>query len=876
MRSKIITTAVLSLLFAVEGWADLSAGFFNPYAATGPRTSTETLSPALRKWYLPQTLYQLYGWKNWEYTNYARDQYERYVDILLEGDRYYDLYGNYITRGWRIYEWDQEHPTEFGSSVFKAPEFGSWFNRLLISSASRGQFHTTLTVGEMLRTTLTPLTFSKPLFDGVQWDMMSDKYALTVIASRIHNPANVAISRDDPMSSASVFTNLFGLRGTAQLGDFLKLGGTYVNAGHWNSNLDMGKNSLKGTLGGRLNSDNVRRLVVRLADDSPEDGIAGALLFRERLFIDGIEHPEIKPLIDGGVQRRGLLEASGGDVATLTYDIERDFIPGLDDEITDFKEIRKIEVELVLANDYVVEMTSNLQTNNTNEPIFLPVTRASDNIRDGSNQRVLRFSYGLPTANEIMGLTVEVADVFGFNLRAEYDINRRYRRFPNQSIVRNQALGKEGADAFYLTASQDAYPWFAYAEVFSLDSDYNTNMFIPDGRGVVDYENEQNYLYEFVDDNDDQDRYPDWNRRYLGGGSRDPDLKTSDRAVFPGYDENNDLVSDFNQNDNIQPDYAEPFIRYEVDPLEFLFGTDMNNNTVIDRFENDREPDFPYKRDHRGFNMYGGAEIMPGSRIMVGHLQEWMLSSNRRSESIYGMLTWAQDFPNLGLNMQFFDFLRSVEDDIPDDVIIWVQPPFSNGLMQDFPDPLIAQDALANSAYLQLDCSRYAPLNLSGKLKYEFFHQRGDQEETLRNQSLLTFVTKGDYSFPIGADMTLQPKWKQLYLRQTPSEREALKTDELSEIFFLVDRYRLTSGLWLESGIEYEIFRNMIDRPDPIPPGYDDDFEQLVLAVQFANESAYLGYKLVANIGGRWERKNYRGEAETNTVLFIKVFAGVQ
>ena len=107
MRSKIISTAVLSLLLAIEGWADLSAGFFNPYAATGPRTSTETLSPALRKWFLPQTLYQLYGWKNWEYTNYARDQYERYVDILLEGDRYYDLYGNYITRGWRIYEWDQ-------------------------------------------------------------------------------------------------------------------------------------------------------------------------------------------------------------------------------------------------------------------------------------------------------------------------------------------------------------------------------------------------------------------------------------------------------------------------------------------------------------------------------------------------------------------------------------------------------------------------------------------------------------------------------------------------------------------------------------------------------------------------------------------------
>jgi len=875
MRSIIIIAMALSVLLPADSRADLAAGFFDPYAATGPRISVEALNPALRKWYLPQTLYHLYGWKNSEYTNYARDQYERYVDILLEGDRYYDLYGNYITRGWRIYEWNQEHPTEFGSGIFKAPEFSSWFNRLLISSTSRGQFHTTLTIGEMLRTTLTPMTFSKPLFDGIQWDLQTDKYALTAIASRINNPAPVALDRYDPLSASTVFTNLIGTRGVAQVGDFLKLGGTYVNAGHWNSSLDMGKNSLKGTLGGRLNSGNVRRLVVRLSDDSPEDGVGGALLFRERIFIDGVEHPEIRPLVDGGVQRRGVIEASGGEMIILTYDIERDFFPGADDEITDFKEIHEIDVELVLANDYVVEMTSNLQTNNTGEPVFLPVAQARNNIKDGSNQRVLRVPYGVPTANEVIGMTVEVSDVMGFNLRGEFDVNRRYRRFPNQSIVRNQALGTDQAQAFYLTASQTSYPWFAYAEAFSIDGDYNTNMFIPDGRGVVDYENELTYLYEFVDDNDDQDRYPDWKRRYNGGGSRDPDLAVADRMVLPGYDENNDLVSDFNQNNNGQPDYVEPFLRYEVDPLEFLFGLDMNNNTVIDRFENDREPDFPYKRDHRGYNVYGGVEIMSGSRFVVGRLREWTLSSDRQSESLYGMLTWMQEFPNQGLKMQFFDFMRGVKDDIPDDVILWIQPPFSGGSMQDVLDPLIAQNALVNTAYLQLDGLRYEQLNLHSKLKYEFYHQRGDQDQTQRDQSLFALVTKADYAFSFGADMKLQPKWKQLYLRQTPAQRDVLKTNELSEVFFLVNQYKLTNSLWLESGIEYEIFRNLIARPDPIPPGYDDDFDQLVLAVQFANESAYLGYKMMANIGGRWERKNFREEAETNTVIFINVFAGV-
>ena len=69
---------------------------------------------------------------------------------------------------------------------------------------------------------------------------------------------------------------------------------TYVNANHGNSRLSVEENSLKGVLGGRLNAENVRRIVVRLSDDSPEDNTGGALLFRERIFIDDVEHPEIK------------------------------------------------------------------------------------------------------------------------------------------------------------------------------------------------------------------------------------------------------------------------------------------------------------------------------------------------------------------------------------------------------------------------------------------------------------------------------------------------------------------------------------------------------------------------------------------------------
>jgi hypothetical protein len=877
MARSIVLLCLSFLLLAWFGISDagLETGFFNPYLTTGPRIAFNTMTPAVRKWYLPQTLYYLYDWKNWEYTNYAKENYQRYVDVFIEGTRFYDLYGNYVTKGWRIYDWTQAQPTVFGSSIWKAPQFASWFNRLLISSTSKGQFYVSLTIGEAIRSSLTPLTFSKPLFDGIQWDFSSDKYGATILASRVNNTAPVAITQTQSSSSATTFTNLLGFRGTVQVGDFVRVGGTYVNASHGNSAISIGKNSLRGVLSGALNGGNVRRIVLRLSDDSPEDSRGGALLFRERIFINGIEHPEVKPLISGGVRRQGLLEANGADVVTLTYDIERDFRAGLSDKITDFKEIREIDFELVIANDYRVEATSNMQTNNAGEPAFLPVAKASGNIRDGSNQQVIRFRYGLPTANQVAGMTFEISDIAGLDLRAEYAVNTRFRRFPNQNIRTNQALASNSARAFYVTGSKMSYPWFAYGEIFSMDPGYNTSMLIPDGRGFIDYENLEFYQYEFVDDNDDQDEFPDWRRRYTGGDALFQS-RVLDTEVFPGLDENNDLVDDFNQNRNSQPDYVEPFLRYNVDPPEFLFGMDMNNNTVIDRFENDTEPDYPYKRDHRGYNFYTGVEVIPDSRLIIGRSNEWLLSSNRKSRSTYGLFTLQANLGRPGVQFRVMDWVRTVKDNIPDDLIQWVQTPLSAGSLQDVTDPLIAQNTLINTTYLDVNYTRFAPLNIVGKFKYEIYHQRGSQSANTRDERLLGVINKADYPVFLGKNFTLWPKWKQTYMRRVPTDRSKILTNELSEIFFLMEKYVFTRQFWLESGIEYEIFRNLLEKPKVPPPNYIDDFRRITLAAQLASVTDYLGYKLTSHIGAEWDQQRFEEVIETNLVVFVRVFAGAQ
>ena len=96
------------------------------------------LDPAVKKWYVPQELFLEYRWKQWEYTNYARDHYDRYVDINLAGDYFYDIYGSYITRGWLLYDWSQTQPQQGGSNLFKTERFRDFFSNLVIASDQKG------------------------------------------------------------------------------------------------------------------------------------------------------------------------------------------------------------------------------------------------------------------------------------------------------------------------------------------------------------------------------------------------------------------------------------------------------------------------------------------------------------------------------------------------------------------------------------------------------------------------------------------------------------------------------------------------------------------------------------------------------------------
>ena len=531
MRSKHWLTHLLAgglLLAGLDGvWAQdygtrlgVQRGGQVSYEPQGPGVLFGALDPTVKRWYVPQELYNEYRWQTWQYTNYARDNYHRYVDTALEGDYLYDLYGNFVTQGWLIYDMRRQQPAEFGSTVFKDSRYGRWFNRVLIASDTKDQYHYAVTIGDRIRTTLTPLTFSKPAFSGIQADFASDKYQATVLMSRISNP--------NPPTSAGVTgitntTDFVGGQFTGQLGDFVSVGATYLNAHHSNTLLESFIGSrFRGDLTVDQNGTAINRIEIVLEDDSPEDGEGGAALFSQNIIITSVEDfatlgretvtgKEINfvPLIQGGFQRQGFLAADGDESIRLIYDFSDRSYSGPDPAT-----IVEVTFELVLANDYKVSMTSNNQLDNNETPHPLEIARADGNVRDTSNQQVVRFAYGLPTANQIFGFHLKTTNLLGFDTYAEYAVNHQFRKYPNSTLGElneEHESAARRAEAWIVNMSKSEYPLFAYGEAFSMERHYATNIFLSDQRGSFDYST-RTRLFEFVEDNDDQDRIPDWGR----------------------------------------------------------------------------------------------------------------------------------------------------------------------------------------------------------------------------------------------------------------------------------------------------------------------------------------------------------------------------
>ena len=602
-------------------------------------------------------------------------------------------------------------------------------------------------------------------------------------------------------------------------------------------------------------------------------------------YIDGFRETAqeigFTPIVEGGFRRAGYRAADGNESIRVRYDFDSaSFVAGAHG---DKAEIKNVRFDLAVGNDYQVWASSNRQTarqkGGTGQELPAPllVARAAGNVQDNSNVRLLSFDYGLPTATHVVGATIEMRDVRGVDIYAEYDRSYSYRMYPNTNLITHRGFsgtsGRPHAETWMVNISKKAYPYFLFGEAFSMDHDYSTtaNTTRPQPRpGFVDYGDQSNF-FDFVEDNDDQDHRPDNDRI---------DHPAGDFAVFPGWDENNDFISDFNQNDNRRhgrpndfPDYEEPFLRFNVDRPEFLFGPDMNNNGWIDRFENDDEPDYPYRRDHRGYNVYGGAHVTPEIKLVAGRIDERLISDDRHNRTNYLLATIDRDYPGLG-RVRLYDMVKRAEDDIAENLSQWVYvTALSGGEQRQISDPLLFEDAWHNSLWLGVDYTAVSKLRVTNKLKYDLTHSGlGKDARRVRgivqNEHFFGLINKVGYVGRLGL-IDLEPGWKSEYRHESRDLLGAGKDEEWSQLVSLLGRMPVLERSVVEAGVELHWQNDLRDDVN--------DLTGRVVALQATNRVDYLGYLLTTQLGVKFDRRKPKDEKATTTQeTFILVFAGLE
>ena len=354
-------------------------------------------------------------------------------------------------------------------------------------------------------------------------------------------------------------------------------------------------------------------------------------------------------------------------------------------------------------------------------------------------------------------------------------------------------------------------------------------------------------IWSLVQDNEDGDRWPDFlvgNVLGSGGGSADRD------GVFPGQDEDNDGLIETDRNFNGIPDYEETFLLFHVEPNEYVYGLDRNNNDEPDHREDDWDADYPYDADQRGYHLFGRLELTPHWSVGLGRYAVEGLAGGGHNRSAYALLTYR--WQGLGRVRQLFfeNNARRVQDDIADAHNQFARGRGHANILREREDPLQYQKSSVNETYLEGEVRPISQLRLVQRLRLRFNWQRGGRLPSRRFQrerrlDFTAYVSRLDYTFNCGR-FSLVPQFKYLYLRLRDSEigRDLLSEQRILPILKM--SYAIMTKTELQLGIQGW---------GPLPYRIEDraqsreSLKQRTLVFTTTNRSRYLGYDLITIVG---------------------------
>ena len=631
--------------------------------------------------------------------------------------------------------------------------------------------------------------------------------------------------------------------------------------------------------------------------------------------------------VSGDTNRPGLLATFQLDSPdeVLQADGEQQLIYMFD--VSGEEYVESVEVEAVVANDYRVEVATLMAENSRarnhqtrfQSTFYRTVLRSPGNAQDLSNIERVRFAVGENTAIFTYSADVHMR-LPGLEVDGEYARSSVYSRYPaslaGEPVFAQGVRSAESGAAYFLNATH----WFnrgrAGVEYFSINPEFQTAIRTDTPFDLACCTESplgglaNNTVYwDLVQDNDDGDRYPD---RRLGNILGSPNDRQDDDidGVFPGQDEDNDGFPDTNRNGNSLPDYEEPFLMYDVEPNEYVYGLDRNNNDEPDRREDDLDVDYPYDHDQRGYHLFGQLDLSPHWSLGVGRYAVEEIAGGGRNRSTYGLLSYRRESLERLRRLAIENNFRQVRDDIPDEYSVLVEQPqrglifgfrglqnpddpggltvpvFSNQLREDV---LHYEDSYVNETHAEAQLRPWSTLNLVQKARLRMNWQQagelpGGRFQRSARLDYWTFVSRADYTWHLGR-LTLQPQFKFLLLHLVERQDDVQNpgtdaTRSLRSEWGAIPIMRLTYPLMTRTKLEMGI-----QGIGPLPYRLDDrvqernSFERRTAFFTLTNRSKYFGYDLYTIVGLQRDKKEFDDafrEAEEFDVwsFFVRALIG--
>lgn len=693
-----------------------------------------------------------------DYRNLGRHGYAPET-VSPESFEIYDRLGNRLVRGYPLLTWRETRSDSLGlqqSAVRTNRFYDLSFNELIISQDHYKGWSLSATMGQDLRTLLTPLTLRTPQWQGMRIDGRSGRQGFTALLSR--GAPDRFSAFDDRRDDSPILT--YGGRYHHDLGAVASVGATLYNQ----HQVDV--NSKRGSfISGRhpyqmaapdeisvwVESDapeaghpaGVTDIVIEIEVET-EDGERQRLSSSDQAVDPVIYRPSLAPVVTdvGATRTEGVLQVDGpGERIEYLFRlppnarvVSADFTAHV---VGDYRISVRQAHQFRGGTRFWPSQSNPTHTSVPGNPLYqidfrpaeeephFTVARASGDPGIGTSDRV-RFEYGIPSGKTLVGTDFRIsAQELTADGEIVYNVEEKLFPFANDSLDVRGERATAGAWAYVFNVRKPlavgGYEVEVGGEVYRMDPDYSGGY--DSRRGGTVFFTDQGgskagdaFTQEFplVEDNDDRDEiaddtFPDqgfFQKTPLGSfrGGRSG-------GVFPGLDEDGDLTPDNDRNRNGVGDWSEPFLFFGSDPADLVYGLDFNNNGEPDFRENDDHPDYPIRKDQKGQHLFAAVSrpLPVLDRVSVGYYRAEEIASWGEASALYARASgsWV---PGRGLYLEFHDDVKLVEDTIRDDVYEWTTGDTFNPLANVYsplapppPDPLAMRKSLVNTGFVEAD-----------------------------------------------------------------------------------------------------------------------------------------------------------------------------